>query len=66
MIDDVLVPMNVLPLDESDSNVSHFYVDVPAAFGLAPSTPKLSTIKVSTVASDHGKQEAQEKWIKRM
>ena len=35
-------------------------------FGVAPSTPKLTTLDVSSVASDHGKQEAQQKWIRLM
>ena len=68
MIYDVLVPMNAVPLDVSVANVSHFYIDihVPATFGLAPSVPNLTTVEVSTIASDHGKEEAQEKWIKLM
>ena len=63
MMHDVFVTANAAPLDVSVSNVSHFFVDVPANFGVAPSTPKLTTMEVNTIAFDHGKQAAQEKWI---
>ena len=65
IIHDMIVPMHAVPLDVSVATVSHFYVDVPVTFGLAPSTPKLTTVEV-LVASDHRKQVAQEKWIKLM
>ena len=52
-------PANVVSLDVSVQNVAHYYVDVPATFGVAPSTPKLTTLGVSSVASDHGKQAAE-------
>jgi len=66
MMHDVFVPANAAPLDVSVRNVSHFFVDVPTTFGVAPSTPKLTTVEVNTFASDHGKQAAQEKWINLM
>ena len=50
---DVFVPANAAPLDVSVRNVSHFFVDVPTNFGVAPSTPKLTTVEVNTIASDH-------------
>ena len=64
MIADVCVPMNAMPLNASVSNVSHFYVDIPETFRVALSMPKLTTVEVSTIASDHRKQEAQKKWMK--
>ena len=66
MVHETIVPTNAVPLDVSVANVSHFYVDVPVTFGLAPSTPKLTTVEVLTVVSDHGKQVAQEKWVQLM
>ena len=66
MMHDVFVPANAAPLDVSVRNVSHFFVDVPTNLGVAPSTPKLTTVEVNTIASDHGKQAAQEKWINLM
>ena len=58
--------MNGTPLDVSVGNVAHFYVDIPETFAIAPSTPKLTTIQVDAIVSDHGKTEAQEKWVKLM
>ena len=55
--------MNGTPLDVSVGNV---YVDIPETFAIAPSTPKLTTIEVDVIVSDHGKTEAQEKWVKLM
>ena len=66
MITDACVPMNAMPLNVSVSNVSYFNVDIPETLGVAPSTPKLTTVEMRTIASDHGKQEALEKWIKLM
>ena len=59
-------PANAVPLDVSVHNIAHYYVDIPVTFGVAPSTPKLTTLDVSSVASDQGKQEAQQKWIRLM
>ena len=59
-------PATAVPLDVSVRNIAHYYVDIPVTFGVAPSTPKLTTLDVSSVASDHGKQEAQQKWIRLM
>ena len=61
MITDACVPMNAMTLNVSVSNVSHFYVDVPETFGVGSSLPKPTTVEVSIIASDHGKQQTQEK-----
>ena len=52
---------NGTQLDVTVCNVSHFYLDIPETFAIAPSTPKLSTVEVNVAASDHGKKEAQQK-----
>ena len=66
MMHNVFVTANAAPLDVSVCNVSHFFVDVPTNFRVAPSTPKLTTVEVNTIASDHGKQAAQVKWMNLM
>ena len=53
--------MNGTPQDMSVGNVAHFYVDILETFAIAPSTPKLTTIEVDAIVSDHRKTEAQEK-----
>ena len=50
-------------LDIAVSNVAHFYLDIPETFAIAPSTPKMTTVAVNVAVSDHGKKEAQQKWI---
>ena len=54
--------INAMPLNVSVANVA----DVPETFVQAPSPPKLTTVEVNLSTSDHGKQEAQDKWIKLM
>ena len=58
--------MNGTPLDVSVGNVARFHVDIPETFAIAPSTLQLTTIEVDVIVSDHGKTEAQEKWVKLM
>ena len=58
--------MNGTPQDMSVGNVAHFYVDILETFAIAPSTPKLTTIEVDVIVSDHGMTEAREKWVKLM
>jgi hypothetical protein len=48
------------------SVVCHFFPDLPAYEGTAPNTPKCSTIDYTIPKSDHGKQAAQQKWIRLM
>ena len=46
------------------SVVCHFFSDLPAYEGTAPNTPKFSTIDYTIPESDHGKQAAQQRWIR--
>ena len=52
----VLARIKQLLIEKDAALVAHYYVDVPVKFGVAPSTQKLTTLDVSSIASDHGKQ----------
>ena len=46
--------------------VSHFYEEMPIEADIVPSTPKFSAVDYNLPASDHGKELAQQKWVKLM
>ena len=46
--------------------VSHFYKEMPIEADVAPSTPKFSAVDYDLPTSDHGKELAQQKWVKLM
>ena len=46
--------------------VCHFFSNLPDYEGTAPSTPKFSTVDYTIPMSDHGKQAAQQRWIRLM
>ena len=48
------------------NNVCHFYVDFDMVKSEHPQTPKLTTLTFTAPDSDHGKEEAQRKWARRM
>ena len=48
------------------SVVFHFYSELPQYEGKEPTTPKFSTCEFSVPDSDHGKEAAQQRWIRLM
>ena len=46
--------------------VCHFYEEMPIEADVAPSTPKFSAVDYDLPTSDHGKELAQQKWVKLM
>ena len=46
--------------------VCHFFSDLPQYEGKVPTTPKFSTCEFSVPDSDHGKEAAQQCWMRLM
>ena len=46
--------------------ITKVYEEMPIEADIAPSTPKLSVVDYVLPASDHGKELAQQKWVKLM
>ena len=46
--------------------VCHFFSELPQYEGMVPTTPKFSTVEFTVPDSDHGKEAAQQRWMKRM
>ena len=55
-----------VPIATRFQSVSHFYTHMPLDDVRAPSTPAFSTVDFDVPSSDHGKEEAQQKWIRLM
>ena len=51
------------PINTWFNSVSHFYTEMVIDDVLARYTPAFSAVDFDTLSSDHGKEQAQQKWI---
>ena len=51
---------------ENIAPITKVYEEIPIEADIAPSTPKFSVVDYDLPASDHGKELAQQKWVKLM
>jgi hypothetical protein len=65
-LDSVCPTISSAPINARFNSVSHFYTDMPMDDVLAPSTPAFSAVDFDAPPSDHGKEQAQQKWIRLM